>query len=301
MSVRHLVIALELAASLYAAALWADVAVPSPSVLAMVALAGLLILLPTARRRLAPITAAVTLLILPLIASATVIPIPANKDTTIFRSTTGSLADGAGPHMFVGENSSGSIRRGLIQFDIASYVPAGAIVNSATLTLYHSRSGPASSTTETLHALLKDWGQGTSNSGDPGGSGAQATPGDATWIHTFYNTSKWTNPGGDFSPTISSSLTLSSTGYASFTGTQLAADVQAWRKTPASNFGWIVLGSEGQTGTAERFETRENSQPQYRPVLSVNFTVVPEPASIAALGASFAFLLGLRRPIRCAN
>jgi len=29
-------------------------------------------------------------------------------------------------------------------------------------------------------------------------AGDDAAPGDATWIHTFYDTEDWDSPGGDF-------------------------------------------------------------------------------------------------------
>jgi hypothetical protein len=45
--------------------------------------------------------------------------------------------------------------------------------------------------------------------------------------------------------------------------------VQSWFNTPASNFGWAVIGTEGgTTGTAKRFDTRESATP---PVLTIEF------------------------------
>jgi len=42
-----------------------------------------------------------------------------------------------------------------------------------------------------------------------------------------------------------------------------------WLKTPASNFGWVVLGNENRSQTAKRFGTRENATPADRPALIV--------------------------------
>ena len=83
----------------------------------------------------------------------------------------------------------------------------------------------------------------------PGGAGAQAEAGDATWLHTFYNTSFWTTPGGDFSPTLSATTTVSTvnTTY-TWSGSGLLADVQAWVSNPASNFGWVIRGNEIDRG-----------------------------------------------------
>jgi len=49
----------------------------------------------------------------------------------------------------------------------------------------------------------------------------------------------------------------------------MVADVQLWLNTPANNFGWLVLGNESGSQTAKKFDTRENSNPANRPVLTV--------------------------------
>src|SRR5204863_1402647 len=99
------------------------------------------------------------------------------------------------------------LRRGLIAFDLAS-IPANATITGATLSMFLSQAagGPQAVSVSTAS---RDWGEGASNAGDPGGAGAPAQAGDATWLHTFYNTSFWTTPGGDFSPTSSATTTVS--------------------------------------------------------------------------------------------
>ena len=123
-----------------------------------------------------------------------------------------------------------------------------------------------------LSRVSRAWGEGASDAGDPGGGGAQAETGDATWLHTFYNTSFWTTPGGDFSPTSSATTTVSTvnTTY-TWSGSGLLADVQAWVSSPASNFGWVIRGNEITAGIAQRFNSRENgSNP---PQLAVTYQV----------------------------
>ena len=56
----------------------------------------------------------------------------------------------------------------------------------------------------------------------------------------------------------------------------MTADVQSWLDTPASNFGWIVVGVEGTAGTAKRFDTRESTTP---PVLTIDYTAPAPPAA----------------------
>ncbi len=194
----------------------------------------------------------------------------AKKDNTLYEDAIGSLSDGAGQQFFAGKtgnNAQQKIRRGLIAFDIASALPAAAIIDSVRLRLSMTRttSGPQ---LLQLHRALADWGEGTSSTST--GSGAPATPGDATWIHNFFNTSLWIKSGGDFAVAASGSQTVSSIGvYFWNSAPQMVADVQWWLNTPASNFGWVVLGNENSSQTAKRFGTRENANPADRPALTV--------------------------------
>ena len=132
--------------------------------------------------------------------------------------------------------------------------------------------------TMSLQRVLTDWGEGTSNAGNGnqpeagGGGGALAATDDATWIHTFFDTSVWTSPGGDFSGTISASQEVA--GFGSYTWgptADMRADVQSWLDQPESNFGWILIGDEASRVTAKRFDSRESSV-SVRPLLTVDFT-----------------------------
>ena len=69
---------------------------------------------------------AISLLVAPS-ALADPIDIVASKDNTLYQSATGSLSNGAGQNFFVGRTrqSSNSLRRGLIAFDIAANIPVG--------------------------------------------------------------------------------------------------------------------------------------------------------------------------------
>ena len=73
-----------------------------------------------------------------------------------------------------------SLRRGLIAFDLAS-IPTNATITGATLSMFLSRSGPSSAAVNiSLSKALRDWGEGASNAGEPGGMGvtrrSQAMP-----------------------------------------------------------------------------------------------------------------------------
>ena len=157
--------------------------------------------------------------------------------------------------------------RGLMDFDVAGNVPAGATINSASLTVYVSLT--ASTTTVLpnveLHKTLADWGEGTSKSSattypymPPYGN---ATTGDATWKHTFYNTQFWATPGGDFSPTVSATTVFGLDGtYSTWSSNaQMVADVQGWANNPTTNFGWLLKGDETQE-SGKLIETRESTK-----------------------------------------
>ena len=104
---------------------------------------------------------------------------------------------------------------------------------------------------------------------------ACALTGDATWIHTFFDTSFWTNPGGDFSESISASQEVAFEGSYTWGSTvNMVADVQLWLDQPETNFGWILIGNEDEDSgsTAKRFDSRENSV-SVRPLLTVDFTM----------------------------
>jgi hypothetical protein len=204
------------------------------------------------------------------------VSLDAFKDNTIYESATGSLSNGAGEFFFAGNNSSGRIRRTLIKFDIAAGIPAGATITSAELVLTVNQSHPTTNNIS-LHALSSDWGEGSSNAGAPGGSGAAAASGDATWLYTFFSGSLWTNAGGDFDASASAVTAVSSSGSYSWSSSQMVADVQSWLDGASTNFGWEVIGDESAPQTAKRFASRESSVAADQPSLIV--TYIPPPCN----------------------
>src|SRR2546423_362048 len=112
--------------------------------------------------------AALCALLAPLAAHAVVVTTTAAHDNTLFQDPS-ELSNGAGPKMYAGENSFWGIRRGVFPFDLSS-IPAGAVVNSASVALHVSRATTGSPSFE-LHRLTSPWGEAGSNAGDPGGGG----------------------------------------------------------------------------------------------------------------------------------
>ena len=221
------------------------------------------------------------LILLQPVLGAEVVQIQAGRDNTLFESATGTLSNGIGPNMFTG--LSGGLappqkKRGLIWFDVAGNLPPGSTITSVTLKLSLLQTRDLSSRIVELRRVLQEWGEGTSNSGLTGGGGAPATAGDATWLHTFFNTDLWVNSGGDFSGTVSGSQSVGTlAGDFTWASTaQMVADVQSWLDDPNNNFGWSLLTNESVIQTARRFGSRENATVANRPLLTIEYIPIAD-------------------------
>ena len=213
-------------------------------------------------------------------ARAETVEIPALRDATLIEDPDGALANGSGAYVFAGRTNqtSGGVRRAVIAFDVASLVPQDAIVTQASLRLYLAPSNPGPRRIA-LHRVLDAWGEGPSSSG--GGLGAPAEPGDATWLHTFYDTVFWSVSGGHFVGRASAHRTVDQPGFESWASTRrLVADVTLWLKAPARNFGWVLIGDETARQTSKSFASRENPDETLRPVLSVRYRLPGSAPSI---------------------
>jgi hypothetical protein len=219
---------------------------------------------------------ALALLLMPAVAAAERIFIEAGQDATLIEEPDGTLANGAGPAFFVGRTNQrqNSVRRGLIYFDVAAALPENARVESARVTLYMSPSNAVPRQIG-LHRLLSDWGEGTSSAS--GGGGDLSTPGDATWIHTFYDDGFWVKPGADFVARASVSREVAASDFYMWPSTRRAvADVRLWLRAPHRNFGWILLGDEATAQSVKSFASREAPDPSLRPVLEVIYQLPGE-------------------------
>lgn len=227
------------------------------------------------RERLVPFLMALALLA-PVASGATQLVLPASRDNTLYQPLTVELSSGAGPSMFAGATAALKARRALVKFDVSA-VPAGAHIDSVQLVLHMTRSAEEIPRDFTLHRMLADWGEGTSNaggdaSGPGGGQGADATIGDATWSYRFYDTDSWTTVGGDFDVTALATTQVAGAGAYTWGSTPLmVADVQSWVDGNANN-GWLLRGPESVPLSARRFGTRESTVGSERPQLIVYFT-----------------------------
>ena len=196
-----------------------------------------------------------------------------SRDATLFEDLEGRLADSAGPGIFAGLTNRTEVRRGLVAFDLPSGIPADAIVTAVTVTMTLSRaSGPAAAVA--LHKMTNAWDEGPSvAAGAGGGGGNEAVVGDPTWLHASFDSVRWDSAGGDFVPELSASVSVTDPGrYVWDSTTQLVADVQAWVKDPASNYGWAIIGDEALTQSARRFYSREFPDEMSQPTLLITYT-----------------------------
>jgi len=217
-----------------------------------------------------PVLLAITLFAAPLDA-ATVVLAP-DRDNTLFESLSGNLSSALGPNLFAGRTASGAMRRALLHFD-PSAIPAGSTITSVTLTLRmnKTRGGTIACV---LNRVENDWGNGNSDEGTSGGGGgAAASTNDPTWVHRFFNTLVWTEPGGDFDLTALASVSVGNVGtYTWGSNAALVAEVQSWVDSPSTNFGWMLRGGEAAVQTAKRFDSVESTTAANRPRLTVEFT-----------------------------
>ncbi|HUR29248.1 MAG TPA: DNRLRE domain-containing protein [Planctomycetota bacterium] len=214
------------------------------------------------------------LVVLAAFAHADQITLNPSKDNTLYEDPNGALSNGAGDGMFVGRvgfGGNGGIRRAAIAFDLSA-IPYGSTITAVTLQVTCSQTTNGNNMS-TVHRMLADWGEGSSVALPGGGAGAASTGGDATWKHTFFPGSFWTNAGGDFTSTPSGSFAIGFSGtYVLPSSSGLVGDVQFWLNNPGSNFGWCVRGNETVMSTAKRLETREGLIPAERPLLTVTYT-----------------------------
>ena len=245
------------------------------------------------------LTLAACLSLSPNAHSATAI-LGASKDNTLFQSAVDSSGGGAAG-IFAGATGTGSPRRALIAFDVAGSLPSGATITSVQFTLHLALTGGGSSQSFALHRLTADWGEGTAGDSLPtvmnSGQGFPAAAGDATWNARFYSSTPWTSPGatGDFAATASASALVAAvieTPYSWLSTPAMVSDVQSWLSNPATNFGWaLVAADEATRGTARAFYSREATLDAsgdlldlgFRPALTIEYSVVPEPRTAILL------------------
>jgi hypothetical protein len=244
---------------------------------------------------------AMLLICCPAASWADQLTIGASKDNTIYQNSPTNSA-GASGAIFSGTNNTTSPRRGLIAFDVAGSLPAGATITSASLTLYLGIASNSTPRSIELHRLTSDWSEGTAGTGSTfsgSGNGFSPADGGATWNEGSPGVA-WT-AGGNFAAAASASTSVASTLNVPSVWSStplLVSDVTGWYTNPATNFGWGLVNSvENINQTVKGFYSKDATQSSFRPALVIEFTV-PEPATaaLAAAGALISVSLLGRRP-----
>lgn len=204
-------------------------------------------------------------------AAADTVTLTPIKDNTLYETPTGNLSNGQGDWLFAGRTLQNFARRAVLAFDLSD-IPEGSVINSASLTL-HMDMTIVGTQTVTLHRVTSDWGEGASNATGMEGAGGPSEPGDATWIHTFFNNQFWNNPGGDFVQTSQAAAFVANDGDYTWMSNAMRDQVQAWLNGTQDNFGWLLLNEPTDPGpTAKRFLSAENPDEALRPRLVIDFT-----------------------------
>ncbi len=264
------------------------------------------------RRRLALITLASLLAMLPLPARAEVAEITTVAETSLIETFPNNNL-GAESYVTCGNiqnalcgttNQPGYCRnRALFKFNIAGAVPAGARIRSVRLVVWvsgASQDPDANALDLNIHRMLVPWTQGAGTNGSrsfPGMLGRPAEPGEPCWNFRETPLVGWGFPGGapgvDYRPLVSGSIsgigrTLNEIYSTEATSGPLVEDVQFWLDHPESNHGWMFKGAdENSHWTAKRLRTPESGS-NY-PRLEIDFVPRPRLEQVGIVSNALAF------------
>src|SRR5215211_7466597 len=128
---------------------------------------------------------ALTALLLISAAKADVVLLNPSADATLHEIAPENSSGGM-EFFIAGTTQNRTKNRALLQFDIASLIPAGSIINDVTLSIDVIRQPGCGFEVSSfgLHRMLRSWGEGdTVPIDNVGGMGGPAQVGDATWIY----------------------------------------------------------------------------------------------------------------------
>ncbi|MGQ0796536.1 MAG: DNRLRE domain-containing protein, partial [Methanobacteriota archaeon] len=180
---------------------------------------------------------------------------------TNYGASASLLVDGRGPDRY----------RTLVRFDLSA-IPAGAVIDDATLSLYMA-SGIGNPFTATVHEVTASWDE------------AQTT-----WDDRLVGT-LWASAGGDYDPHVIAQVVLDNTaGWKTANVTQL---VDLWYRGRFANNGLIVVAPNAGAQSDKTFHSSEYvADPTLRPKLDVRYRV---------LGATGEYVSKIGGPATSAN
>lgn len=195
------------------------------------------------------------------------------SDVSIYAPSATNTTLPAQPYFGVGQQGAGTLTaRALLKFDVSG-IPAGAVVNSVLLTLYHESSGVGTTVVQlSVRKLTKSWTAVAAN--------------DVTWERNTVS-SAWDLPGGDFY--TGSTLAYKNCSPANLLGTpeiftsngSFLTAVREWISDVSANNGVIVKLNFETTNAYFYFCSTEHGTAGYKPQLTIDYTPLPELAAPA--------------------
>lgn len=181
--------------------------------------------------------------------------------------------------------------KSMIRFDLSS-IPAGAIINSATLRLRCTQVGVSDSADISLYRALTEWYEGDA-------SGGTTTIDGSTWNNRNHiGTVAWSGGAGGASgsdynatPSATTAVTVVDADY----DWDVAADVQNFIDGVNPNYGWWILHSGGST-TSKQFSTSDNATAGNRPELIIDYTEGPLPSVVDSISITDSATVALEEP-----
>jgi len=201
--------------------------------------------------------------------ASTTVTLPAAKATFVMDNESKPCNNWGRYYAFhVGANAT-SVRRGLLQFDLSS-IPAGAHIESATLSVYETITLRGSGVVG-VHRLTTPWAEGAGQNGCVGSG--------ATWLQTGLG-SPWSQPGADFTGDDQATVTKTagdSPGCDTFNVTPFA---QGWVSGAVANNGLLLeLDDESPSPCTtvancnyRAYASNDYSDPSLRPALTVTYS-----------------------------
>ncbi len=163
------------------------------------------------------------------------------------------------------KTENGKLNRALLQFDLSS-LPAGATINSATLSLY-VKDVKDGDVTINAHRVTQAWVEG---------SGADPADG-VTW-DTYDGTNTWATAGGDYDASSLDSTFLAKDTKNVWASWDVTGAADDWLN-PATNFG-VILESPVTTPKSEaKFKSSDDGTASERPKLEVCYSGGTPPPS----------------------
>ena len=173
--------------------------------------------------------------------------------------------------------SSSILQRALLKFDLSA-IPAGATIDSATLTLTCTGQSSTGSNTINAYKLLRAWSEGKEST--------YVLNADSSWNYSDYSTA-WGTAGADNTTNDRSSSSMGSVAIGDACANQThtisldTATVSGWINAPVTNLGFILIGDESTNDSSKIFGSAENSTASYRPKLTIAYTTDSDQSSPA--------------------